>query len=1036
MTMAPTAGTLLQGRYRIEGPAGRGGMGAVYRATDLRLAATVAIKHRLGAGAALGAAFEREARLLAALRHPVLPKVTDHFVEDDAQFLVMEYVAGDDLAALQARRHEPFPVAQALAWADDLLDTLAYLHGHAPPVLHRDIKPANLKLTAQGRIALLDFGLARRRAAAEPGLAGYTLTYASPEQVRDEESTGRSDLYALAATLYDLITETSPPDASRRLAAVEAGQPDPLRPADGLRRDVPPSVALTLHRALALNPADRPDDAEAMREALRFAADERPTLIAAVGAAPAANGRPALPIGNLPTWLAPLVGRQAEVAAIQAFLGEDGARLVTLTGPGGAGKTRLALAAASDLAPRFRDGAWFVDLAPVADPALVASTVAKALGVRERGAGATAEALCEHLRTREALLVLDNFEQVLKAAPLVADLLAAGPGGRVLATSREPLRLRGEHEFPVPPLPAADAVALFAARARAVKPDFALAADSEPTVAAIVARLDGLPLAIELVAARTRLLPPPAMLARLERRLQVATGGPRDQPERQQTLRRTLDWSHDLLSPDEQRLFARLGVFVGGRSLAAIEAVCNADGGFPDGVLDGVESLVGKSLLRQDEGADGEPRLTLLETIQEYAREKLEAGGEAAALRRAHLDYYLGLAEASLPALVGPEQARWMANLGAEHDNLRAALAWARDVGDAESWLRLAWALWRFWELGYHLREGRAWLEAALAADTGASPQLRARALNGVANLTYMQGDLEPAIAQLNQALALFRQAGDRLGTARALNDLANVVGERGDGVAASALYEESLAVSREIGAAWEEACALHNLGLVADLLEDFDKAAALFADALPRWQRLGDEVSRARSLDAAAQVARHRGDLQRALVLGEEGLALRRQAGDRYGVAVSLGNLGWTWLERGDGERAMAYFREALPLHLDAGHRRGLAYCLTGVAGMAVAAGHAAAAARLLGAADAFEHGDGAVRAPAHTRRTERITATVAEALAAADFAAATAAGRALSPEQAVAAALSPALAPAPAPVTALTPMSMPMPMPGTAGR
>jgi predicted ATPase len=1003
-TVALAAGTILQHRYRIESPAGQGGMGTVYRATDLRLDATVAIKHQRDAGGVLGAAFEREAQLLAALRHPVLPKVTDYFLAGDDRYLVMEYVAGEDLATLQRRARQPFPAAQVLAWADQVLDALSYLHGHEPPVLHRDIKPANLKPTSQGGIALLDFGLAKRRAGAETSVVGYTLTYAPPEQISGTETTGQGDLYALAATFYDLLGGKPPTDAVQRLAAVEAGEPDPLWSLHDLNPEVPVGIALALEQALALAPERRPATAEALRELLRRGADERATVLAP--ASPVDSGCGRARTGNLPTWLEPLIGRQREVTAIQDLLAEDSVRLVTLTGPGGSGKTRLAVAVASCLTDRYRDGVWFVDLAPITDPDLAALAIASTLGVRERGSESVFDGLREHLRAWESLLVLDNFEQVLAAGRLIPMLLMTCPGLRVLVTSREPLRVRGEHEYPVSPLPLPEAVALFVERARAVKPDFAATGEAEPVIADICARLDGLPLAIELAAARTRLLPPGAMLARLERRLQVVASGPRDLPARQQTLRRTIDWSYDLLSPDEQQLFARLAVFVGGRSLEAIEAVCNADGALGDGVLDGVESLVGKSLLRQEEGAGGEPRLTFLETINEYARERLEASGEGAALRRLHAAFFLALAEEAKPRLVGPQQGRWLARLVEEYDNLRAAMAWARDAGETELWLRLAGALWRYWEMRFHLREGRAWLEAALAADTGAPPAVRARALNGVANLTW-QSDLVQGAAYQEEALALFRAAGDDLGTVWALNDLANIVDERGDYSGAIALYEESLALSRKIGAAWEEACALHNLALAAGVMESYERAATLLDDALIQWERLGDEVARARSLDAAAQVARDRGDLDRALALGEEGLALRRRFGDRYGVAVSLVGLGWTMLARGDGPRATGFFHEALPLHLEAGDRRGMASCLTGLARLLADRGHPDTAARLLAAADAFERADGAVPPPARQRRHEQITAAVAAALSGEAFTAAWAAGSALSPEQAAALAL-----------------------------
>lgn len=1014
--MAPAVGTVLQGRYRIDGPAGSGGMSAVYRATDLRLDATVAVKQRLGAAGMLGGAFEQEARLLAALRHPVLPKVTDYFVADGEQYLIMEFVAGDDLAMLQVRERQPFPLDQVLVWADQILDALAYLHGNDPPIFHRDIKPANLKPAAQGRIALLDFGLAKRQHGAEASLAGYTLTFAPPEQVQGEETTGRSDLYSLAATLHDLLSGKPFPDARQRLAAAEAGQADPLWPLHELNAAAPTGVSLVLHQALALDPELRPASAEEMRELLRRASGEQATRHLPTPGGIAGRSEVA---GNLPSWLAPLIGRQREITALQHLLGEEEVRLVTLTGPGGTGKTRLALAAAG-ITERYRDGVWFVDLAPIADPSLVASTIANTLGVRERGAAPVQDALREYLRARQVLLVLDNFEQVLEAAPLVVTLLTSCPHLQVLATSREPLRLRGEREYPVSPLPLADAVALFSERARAVQPEFTISGELEPVISAICARLDGLPLAIELAAARIRLLPPGAMLARLERRLQVVGSGPRDLPARQQTLRRTIDWSHDLLTPQEQKLFARLAVFVGGCTLEAAEVI----GSWGDRVigetrdpntptphepitLDLVASLVGKSLLRQVEGADGEPRLMMLETINEYARERLEASGEAEALRRAHASYALALAEEAYGELTGPRQAQWLARLEEEHDNLRAAMSWAREVGESEFWLRLAWSLWRFWELRFRLREGRQWLEGALAADDGSNPVARARALNGAGDLAWAQGDLIPAAAYLRESIPLFRSSSDHLGTTRAVNDLANVVSDQGDYAGAVALYEESLGISREIGAAWEIACALHNLGLMAKLLDDPERAQALLAESLPRWKEIGDEVALARSLDAAGEVAQRQGDAERALAYHTESLAMRRRLGDLRGVALSITNLAWTALLRDEPQQAWTLFQESIPLHHDAGNYRSISGCLVGLATLSVAEGRSEEAAHLLGAADALDRADGAARSRALQDSYEQTMSIVAAVLTTQALTAALDAGRALSQGQAVSLAL-----------------------------
>ena len=425
--------------------------------------------------------------------------------------------------------------------------------------------------------------------------------------------------------------------------------------------------------------------------------------------------------------------------------------------------------AAADLLDDFPDGTFFVPLATLTEAELFLPAVAETLGVKETGEQPLDESLKDYLSERRLLLVLDNFEQVLGAAPAVTELLAAAPGLKVLATSRAPLGLYGEHEFPVPPLTLPDlkrppplerltqyeAVGLFVERARAVKPDFSITNESAPAVAEICVRLDGLPLAIELAAARIKMLPPKAMLQRLGSRLKLLTGGARDLPERQRTLRATIEWSYALLDEGEQLLFARLAVFSGGRTLEAIEAICDAEGDLPVDAFEGVSSLLDKSLLRQEEGPNGEPRFVMLETIHEYAREKLEESAEAEEIKRAHAEYFLTLAEEAYPELKGANQLEWLESLEAEHDNMRAALSWALERKEVEVALRLGGALWWFWSVrGYH-SEGRRWLEEALAIDGRVSPESRAMALAGVGELASDQGDLDRAKEACEEGLEL-----------------------------------------------------------------------------------------------------------------------------------------------------------------------------------------------------------------------------------------------------------------------------------------
>ena len=497
-----------------------------------------------------------------------------------------------------------------------------------------------------------------------------------------------------------------------------------------------------------------PATVRALTAALGLTHDERTALAASVpkrGQAPV-PAEPTAFTPNLPALLSPLIGREAEVAAVVALLRRDGVRLVTLTGPGGVGKTSLALRVAAELRGDFADGAAFVPLAAVRDPALVASTVAQVLGLVESGGRSPVDRLGEALRDRDVLVVLDNVEHLLDAAPLITDLLTRCPDLVILATSRTTLRLAGEHDVPVPPLALPDpqrlfdtvylaevaAIRLFVERAQAVDPAFALTAENAAAVASVCERLDGLPLAIELAAARSRLFPPAALLHRLARRLPLLTAGRRDGPARHQTMRDAIAWSHDLLAEAEQTLFGRLAVFVGGFSLEAAEAI-TGDG--EDRVLDGVAALADRHLLGPVGQNDGEPRFAMLETVREYAFERLAASGAADSARFAHAAHFLALVEHAAPHLWSHDQLVWLTRLETEHDNLRAALAWSRDQpGGAEQVARLALPLSWFWYLHGHVAEGRRWLESLLAAAGALSPPARARALVGAGHLAYGRG--------------------------------------------------------------------------------------------------------------------------------------------------------------------------------------------------------------------------------------------------------------------------------------------------------
>jgi predicted ATPase/class 3 adenylate cyclase len=574
---------------------------------------------------------------------------------------------------------------------------------------------------------------------------------------------------------------------------------------------------------------------------------------------------------NLPLQPTPFLGREREVSEVVERLGRPDVRLLTLTGPGGTGKTRLALQAAAELLEDFANGVFFVDLAPLIDPDLVPGAIAAVLGVREEGGRRVHERLRDVLSPQTLLLVLDNFERLTKAAIVVSELLIACPGLKVLATSRVPLHVRAEQLYPVPPLtlpgPAessdagaiahSEAVQLFVERAQAARPDFALTVPHAPVVAEIVRRLDGLPLAIELAAARVRLLPPAALLKRLESRLSVLTGGPRDAPVRQRTLRDEIAWSYGLLSNDEQALFRRLAAFVGGCTLAAAEAVAGRDGDLD--VFAGLGSLVDSSLVRQDEH-DGEPRFTMLETIREYGLERLTESGEEPAVRKSLAAYFLALAQAAEPELTGPTQFTWLAQLETEHSNLRAVLEWTLEH-DAETALRLAGALGRFWRYRAYFTEGRSWLERALAEGPAGMTQDRAKALHGAGVLARQQSDYRQAAVLLDEALAHYRELGDEHGVADALDGLGNVALGQGD----------------------------------------LERAEKLFEEVLRLWRSQEDTNGIARALDDLGSVAQSRGELERAMALKEQSLGLYRKLQDEWNVARLLNNLGYTASEAGD---------------------------------------------------------------------------------------------------------------------------------------
>ena len=634
---------------------------------------------------------------------------------------------------------------------------------------------------------------------------------------------------------------------------------------------------------------------------------------------------------NLPIQLTSFIGREREIEEVKRLL--SATRLLTLHGAGGAGKTRLANQVAADLVEEFRNGVWLVDLAPLADPALVVQTVASTLGVREVAGRTLLDTLADSLRPKTLLLVLDNCEHLVSAcAHLAEGLLHACPNLRILATSREALRIAGETAYRVPslslpsaPLPLEritqyEAVRLFIDRAAAALDGFTVTPQSLQAVVSICGQLDGMPLAIELAAARVKALSVEQIAERLRDRFQLLTRGSRTALPRHQTLRATIDWSHDLLSEHERILLRRLAVFAGGWTLEAAEGVCGDESMDPADVLDRLTRLVDKSLVIM-EALDGETRYRLLETVRQYSREKLLDSGEATRIRDRHRGSYLELAERAEPMLIGPEQSAWMERLEVEHSNLRVALEWSKTGdGGAEALVRLAAALWRFWNVRGYGSEGRGWLEAALSQAGHAPRATRARLLFGAGVLAWFQQESGRAAALGEESLALARELGDKRAVAHSLRLLAAVAWY--DYERAKALGEESLALFRELGDKLGISAVLRFLGFHAMTYDEFEAAMAPFEESLRLARALKDERGIAWSLHGLGGVPFQQARYEEAVALHEEALSLFRDLGDKWGMSSALGSLGAIARYRGDYERAATLLEESLQVRKEMGSK------------------------------------------------------------------------------------------------------------------
>ncbi|MFG0283805.1 MAG: protein kinase [Phycisphaerales bacterium JB039] len=1003
------------GPFQIEAEIGRGGHGVVYRARDSRLDRLVAIKAIAAAVSADSprmARFREEARIIAQLNHPHIAQI--HQVLDDGgrTYLVLEYIPGRSLAELC--RGQSLTPEQALRLMAQVARALESAHGRG--IVHRDLKPDNIRVTDDDAAKVLDFGIAcaapkeidtgaptliASAGASEQPMLG-TPGYMSPEQCRGEPVDVRADIFSFGCVLYECLTgrpAVRGGTTADRIAATLTGEPD----FSSLPPGMPDGVGSLLRSCLAHRPDDRLGSIRDARIVLEEALGRHTPL-------PEAPGRAETPT-NLPRRLDHFIGRTREVAQLLQVLDERS--LTTLTGSGGCGKTRLALEVARRVMDRFEGGVWLVELAPIGEPALVPSAVAAAMGVQEQAGASLLDAICARIGDGRHLLILDNCEHLRDAAgAFVTALLDRCPLARVLVTSREALGASGELAWRVPslgvpgrqsaarhtPAPsgaaettpstwstartptggwdldelmACESVALFVDRAREVRPGFILHESCAGAVASICRRLDGIPLAIELAAARIGMLTPEQIEQHLDDRFRLLRTS-KGKPERHQTLRAAIDWSYRMLTEDARRALRMLSVFTDGCALEGACAVIGGPGADMFETLDLLTVLADKSLLVSEEsGAD--VRYRLLETVRQYALEKLAESGERSAAMDRRLEFYLDLTARARGGLIGPEQGAWLARLESDGDDLLDVIEEAARSRPADA-QRICADIWRFWWIRGRIRAGL--LACARACEAGDEPTpARADALYAAGAMSWTIGELQSAWDLQQQALAAHRHLGDDRGIASALNSLGLIAKDRGDAETAERMFRESLQLKRDRGDDRGIAMSLNNLGIIARLQQNLQEARALYEESVQILRRLGDRRAVGMSLTNVGEVAMMGNDLAGARRRFEEARALFAELDDRQGVAIACGNLGVVAQIEGDLAAAAALFAQAISIYCDIGDKRGLAESLEQAAGLAAAAGNFAPAGRLYGAATALRARIGSPRDAAHQDLELRLT-------------------------------------------------------------
>lgn len=964
-------------QYTIISAIGSGGMGDVFLAEDTKLGRRTALKFLSAEFASDRQHLERffrEARASSSLNHPNICTIYEINDSVDPPFIAMEFVEGETVAKMIVLRRRT--IAESLEIVVQAADALA--EAHANGVIHRDVKPANIIVNTRGRVKILDFGLAKRVfASGDPAAAQFTThagvvlgtaSYMAPEQARGLEVDHRSDIWSLGVCLYEMLTGTVPfkgETAADTFALILTREP---LPPSAFVPEVSAELDAVVLQTLKRKREDRFQSVEEFAARIKTIGafyneidthrtngpiSDEPTEVFAT--APTEHN-PALATeeevarksnpNNLTATFERIIGRENDIALLCELLLEPGTRLVTLTGIGGTGKTTLSRAVAGRVLPKFKDGVFFIEMADVSRPEVVAATIAQPLGIKEEAGRPVIDLLKDHLSNKEMLLVIDNFEQVIDAAPQIAALLTDTATLKVLVTSRELLRLTAEVEYQVPPLSLPEtkgkpfeelreneAIMLFAERARAARPGFSLTRENITDVAAICSRLDGLPLAIELAAARAKILSPAAILSKLENRLNLLTGGARDLPERQKTMRGAVMWSYDLLNEDERQVFGELSVFSGGFRLDSAEYVCGrSEGQLSTELLDILASLIDKSLIIRKELPDGESRFRMLEVVRELALETLAERGRLDEIRRRHAGFFTDLGATAEPLLQSAESAVWLSRLEEEHDNLRAAMDWGL-VNEPEMAVRLAVSVRNYWLVHSHLTEGFGWLKAASETGFDPPPQLKFKLLNGLGLAARFRGDLATARQAYEAGLAAGEEAGDRQGTALSNRGLGLVAMQQGDHAAARIYFDAGLAISRELEDKYGVAMSLSFLG---DLARTEDR----YADAKPMF---------------------------------EEAVQLFRILENKTAVSDALNNLGAAEYCLGDTKNAAEHFSEALRSAHELSNRITISCSLDGLAAIAAGLGDGTKAAWLSGAADRLREMVGYKIEPAEAKLRDR---------------------------------------------------------------